>query len=294
MRCLFWPAPRLMLLILFAGIFGVVMLLSSPKTRAAGVGLLALLLLLLVIVSGLSYFALKSEPSAGQPDIEMQIARQIAAPAAADTITPEPAETGADAPTPPADAAGAAKASAAGGSTVGRPSWVERPPKRVGDAYQMSITVGPYTTRTECDAELPEQLQAALARYVETYLGPEAAGRVRLPPQELGRQAVKEQWEETIQASFGPMTQLHVLLRFDQKIKDRVKQAWDRAVVTRRLWYTGTAAAVVLGLMSVLLAYLKVDETTGGAYRGRLRIAAAIAALAVAASGAAVAQSGLL
>ena len=57
-----------------------------------------------------------------------------------------------------------------------RPAWVDAPPRLVGDVYQMSIMVGPYTTRQECDAHLGEALQEALDRYVEICLGAAAGG----------------------------------------------------------------------------------------------------------------------
>ncbi len=141
-----------------------------------------------------------------------------------------------------------------------RPAWVEAPPRRDGDAYRMSITVGPYTTRLECDAKLPEALQSALDQYVETCLGPKAVGRVRLPPDYLRKQLVKQQWEETIQASFGPMKQLHVLLQFDQKTKNRIEDEWNSAIVAGRLWYTGTGVAAALVILCVAFGYLKMGE----------------------------------
>ncbi len=56
----------------------------------------------------------------------------------------------------------------------------------------MSIMVGPYTTRQECDAHLGEALQEALDRYVEICLGERPAERITLPPDLLRRQLVKD------------------------------------------------------------------------------------------------------
>ena len=161
-----------------------------------------------------------------------------------------------------------------------RPAWVDAEPRRNGDTYQMSITVGPYATRLECDAQLPKALQGAVDAYVETYLGPQAAGRVRLPAEELRTQLVKEEWEETIQASFGPMKQLHVLLQFDHKMRDRIHEARTNAIITERLIYTGTGVGGGLLLLAILFALLKFDQVTGGARRGRLALAALLAVAA--------------
>ena len=162
-----------------------------------------------------------------------------------------------------------------------RPAWVDAPPQSVDDAYQMSITVGPYTTRAECDAKLPEALQEALGRYVDICLGDEPPVGVRLPPDELRDRLIKDRWEETRQYSVGPMTQLHVLLLFDREVKDRVLEQHRRAMVTGRLGATAAWAAIGLILLATVFAYLKVDLATSGAYRGRLRFATATIILAL-------------
>ena len=82
----------------------------------------------------------------------------------------------------------------------------------------MSIAVGPYTTRAECDAKLPDALQEALDQYAEVCLGGQVEGPVLLPPDQL-RQLVKDRWEEVRQYSVGPMVRLHVLFGFDRKVR---------------------------------------------------------------------------
>ena len=140
-----------------------------------------------------------------------------------------------------------------------RPDWIRAEPRRVGDTYRMSIDVGPYTTRLECDAHLPEALQEALDEYVELCLGTEAAGKVRLTPDELRKALIKEQWEETRQyETVGPMRHLHVLLAFDPKFKDHVQQQWRREVVAGRLWGAGGAVAATLSVLLVAFGYLKI------------------------------------
>ena len=160
-----------------------------------------------------------------------------------------------------------------------RPAWVNAPPQLVGDAYQMSIVVGPYTTRAECDAKLPEALQESLDQYVNVCLGDQAVDDIRLPADYLRQQLVKAQWEETRQHSVGPMTWLHVLLQFDRKIKDRILEEHRQAIIGRRLQAVATWSAMGLALLTVAFGYLKIDLATGGVYRGRLRLAAAAAIL---------------
>ena len=40
-----------------------------------------------------------------------------------------------------------------------RPDWVDAPQGKVGNAYQMVTSVGPYTTRLKCDRQLPGALR---------------------------------------------------------------------------------------------------------------------------------------
>ena len=176
------------------------------------------------------------------------------------------------------------------GPATDRPAWIDAPPQVVDDAYQMSISVGPYTTRVECNEKLPEALQEALDQYAEVCLGDQTVDRVRLPVEYLRKEIVKEQWEETRQHSVGPMVWLHVLLKFDRKLKDQVLEAYGRATVNRRLQLVGAWAALGLGLLTVAFGYLKIDMATGGAYRGRLRLGAVAVILGVIAAVVIIAQ----
>ncbi len=164
---------------------------------------------------------------------------------------------------------------------LARPEWVESRPQRVDDGYQMSITVGPYTSRLECDAQLPAALQVAVEEYLSIYLGPQWSGRIRLPADMLEEELVKDQWEETIQASVGPMVQLHVLLDFDSKFRQTVCEMRDQSIVAGRLWLAGTGLGVVLAWLALAVVFLRIDQATAGAYRGRLAAACILAAVAV-------------
>ena len=157
------------------------------------------------------------------------------------------------------------------------PAWVNAPPRVIGDSYLMSIVVGPWKTRQECNAELPGELQKALDDYVETC---EPAGsRIVLPADYLRKHLVKEQWEEDIQTSVGPMKQLHVLLQFDREVKNRVLEENHQGIIAGRLWRVGIGLAAAFWLLAVVYGYLRIDLATGGIYRGRLRFAAALAIL---------------
>jgi len=159
------------------------------------------------------------------------------------------------------------------------PGWIDMEPRLVGDSYRMSVVIGPFQTRAECDAGLPNALNRALQDYTRQYLGPAAAEKVHFPPGVLEERLVQERWEETkVFETVGPMKQLHVLLEFDPEMKQDIAEQWDQARLKSRLWYTGAGLAALLGLLAVIYGGLVADRATGGRRRGRLGFAAIAAA----------------
>jgi len=157
---------------------------------------------------------------------------------------------------------------------IEKPEWVDVPPGPVDGVYQTTVTVGPYTTRQECDDALPRELSRATADYVETYLDTRAGRRVSLSPEFLREHVVKAEWEEPIQASVGPMIQVHALLKYDGPVNARLKEEWRRTIISSRIMYAGAGLLAVMGALLALFAFLKIDLITKGAYRGRLKLAA--------------------
>lgn len=181
-----------------------------------------------------------------------------------------------------------AAASAAAPSAPAKPAWVDASPSRQGEVYQTTVVVGPFTTRAECDAKTPEEVQKALDHYVEIAIGPEAVGMVQLPDDYLRESVIVDQWEETRSYSVGPMVQLHLRLQFNAHVKGRVEVAYREAVVAARLRVFGGWSVIGLSFLAVGFSYLKTDIATRGVYRGRLRLAAATVILVLAAVAAAL------
>lgn len=160
-----------------------------------------------------------------------------------------------------------------------RPAWVEASPELLADGvYQMPIVIGPFETRLECDRKMPGELRRALDTYVDGCLGTEAVGRVGLPDDYLRTHLVRQTWEEKRNISVTstervPMVLLHVLVAFDGDVKSRLREAWHRLVMFERLRRVGLGLALLLMLLSTFWAYLRIDLSTGGAYRNRLRLA---------------------
>jgi len=173
------------------------------------------------------------------------------------------------------------------GKDTKRPDWVDAPPGMVGGEYRCTVVVGPYTTRMECDREMLRELRPAVDEYVRLYLGDELARRwdVRLGDQYIRQNVVRATWEELKQtiAAPDPMPQLHVLLAFDRKTNDLLRQmlrdTQRNALVEERLIVAGVALAGVLAVLAVAYAVLKTDIVTKGAYRQQMLLAAVAVAL---------------
>lgn len=168
-----------------------------------------------------------------------------------------------------------------------RPAWVDGVPHRVGNVYQTAIKIDPCPTREECEDELPEQARKAVAEYADTKLnfGPRIAQELQLPWNYIQKNIIKQQWPEPVATvSYGTWVQLHALLEFDHEVRKHINDECNKLIVSRRLWYTGTGVVAGLALLSVLFAGLKIDQATGGSYRGRLGLAGVVAVLAVVAA----------
>ena len=268
--------PIIILMILVAGLAGVIALIANPSTRVIGLILLGIALMMPVLLV-VMFFVRVSQP--GRVDTATVVHEVVhtppVEPVRSEAVEPAKQPKGGKVVTALAHAVGAAlspkgkkpPAAAAPAAPVEpppkeppRPAWVGAGPKLIDNAYFMTLKVGPYTTRLECEANLPEALQSAVSEYVELYLGPEAAKRVRLPADDLRQRLVREVWEEPVQSSIGPMVQLHVQTAFDTKTQEAIKDAWRRSIVADRLRRSGAVLAAVLGVLAVAYTVLKTGQ----------------------------------
>lgn len=184
-----------------------------------------------------------------------------------------------------------------------RPAWVDAPPKLTGGVYRTKVTVGPFATREECDRALPAELLKATNNYVDSFLGEGASRWVNLPPGYImesggkhervvnglvipqnsshanGSRIYRDQWQEEILASFGPMIQVHTLLEFDENTRHDLQRRWQAGRAEGRLGYAGLGTGMVLALLGSIFGYLKIDTATRGYYTRRLQFLAALTIL---------------
>jgi hypothetical protein len=279
--------PLVILLILVGGFAGIIALIVNRSTRVIGVILLGLAMLMPILL--LLFFFVRAVPVESPRMVAHEVVqtspRVIAVPpvppppvrieqakpvkqaksgnlltalghAVGAALSPKVRKAPAVVSAPPATTS-APPAGKPESKEPERPSWVGAAPKFIDNAYFMAVKVGPYTTRLECEANLPEALQSAVSDYVELYLGSEAAKRVRLPADELRQWLVREEWEEPVQSSIGRMVELHVHVAFDTKMQQTIKEAWRRAIIVDRLRRAGAGLAVVLGVLALAYTALR-------------------------------------
>ncbi len=146
-----------------------------------------------------------------------------------------------------------------------RPAWIDAQPDRVGDAFQMAVSVGPFPTLVQCDKELPAAIRDAIQDYAENHLDDRARGvRLRLDNLELlPANVIAETYPETVSTSFGPMRQLHARLTFDRRASQWVREQVRDALVGQRLWYVGAVLTGALAALALLWAGLKSGTKPG-------------------------------
>ena len=184
-----------------------------------------------------------------------------------------------------------------------RPKWIGEKPFKDGAVYKVPVTVGPWPTSLESMKLLPAAVDDEIAKYAVSRVGNPLAANVKLPHDYVMKHMIQEDvweepvkidsfddvkgmvgidvWENTPNAADGEWTRLHVLLKFDRDVNQRLDDGWDRVLRIERLEGFGALGAIALIVLAAVYSYLKIDLKTGGAYRGRLRAGALAAILAL-------------
>jgi hypothetical protein len=157
------------------------------------------------------------------------------------------------------------------------PSASAKAPPPDSAAYEETVT-GYGKTEAECVANLDDELEKAFSRYVQRRQGTEDAGEVQFPAGDLRKFIVRSSRDEVESGTLGPIIRNTAVVNFDR--------AYQTFRLSQRLWYVGGGLGAVLLLLSLAYGYLKIDLATGGAYRWRLRLAAATILVGMAAGAA--------
>jgi hypothetical protein len=109
----------------------------------------------------------------------------------------------------------------------------------------------------------------------------------------VNQEGVKELAGEVIDWDFkngttGKMYRAHLRFDFSPELRRALRERWQGETAERRLLLLGAVVGLVTLMLGTAAGYFRLDDATGGAFRGRLKLAAAaiIAAGSVATVGA--------
>lgn len=165
------------------------------------------------------------------------------------------------------------------GESRERPDWVVHPPKRVGNTYRRVVKSGQFRTVDECHDELEDKLRLAVFHRMaaEVTDGPINPDLTRSTFEALGigmdyiyTEICTDEYVENLEASFGPMVQVHLKLEFDPSIEQHLRNVWRQYQAGQRLGTVAFLASLGLLLLGSTYGLLKLDTWTRGYYSKRL------------------------
>lgn len=161
------------------------------------------------------------------------------------------------------------------------------------DPNQFCLSSERYATLEEAEYALTRQALGHV-RAVCTHETPDIAEwlsrRSLSDPQFLidlvNQYGVKDLAGETMDWDFkigttGKMYRAHLWFSFSPELRDALRRRWEAETAERRLILLGSLLGLVTLMLGTAAGYFRLDDATGGAFRGRLKLAA----LAVVAAG---------
>jgi hypothetical protein len=186
-----------------------------------------------------------------------------------------------------------------------RPKWVGAEPVLTGEVQSIPVCSGPFEQVHEARRALDEQLRKAVDEYIDDYFHETCGARLQ------ASQFIKydlnyikshligsdKTYHEVVQVSFGPMHQMHAQVTLDAAFRKDLEarradleREWRKMVAAHRVLGTGLGFGVLLGILSLICGYFKLDTFTRGYYSRRLQVLTGGAILGVVVAGAVLAR----
>jgi hypothetical protein len=144
------------------------------------------------------------------------------------------------------------------------PDWINRPPhpeQRDGQrVYVAAATSGRYSTPAECERAVIPAINEIVARYAADYLLDSPDTELALDAAYIHNELVKDEYLESVEATVGPMYQLHALLVFDSRVRNELDNRARLAKVDGRLKYAAAGTALTLLLLGGVYSLLRKRE----------------------------------
>jgi hypothetical protein len=221
-------------------IVGLVVLIVKPKTRIIGI-VIAAIFFGIVLIGAYSWLSISGYDTSS-----------LQTPSRRETIAPPVTAEKSDA------VDSDVKKKTKSDLKKNRPKWVDAEPAVIDGVYHTCLCVGPYSSRQECDALLPEELQNAVNRYATRCLDGRTSAKITLADQSLQNEIVKEFWEEPQESSVGPMLNLYARLEFHPAVKEKILALQHQSELNTRLIIACGGVLLVLGLLAGVFTYLKI------------------------------------
>ena len=154
-----------------------------------------------------------------------------------------------------------------------RPDWVENPPQRIGNVYREVLSSDPYKTVTECHRQLDSLLNVVIQERIKQLTAARhvpGLHRMGMGLDYIFREVCQEEWIEVVDASFGEMKRVHLLLEFDKNDDKKLKEVYLRYQRSDVIQVVAIVFGLILVAIALVYGLLKVDTWTRGYYSKRL------------------------
>jgi len=144
------------------------------------------------------------------------------------------------------------------------PDWVDAPAGVIDGEYWQTVKAGPYAALEDCQAELRNEIQKAVASYAQKRFDA-SAGYVSWDIESLLPQILADQWQQTrlieISPTVGrkPMIWLYGRLRFTRQVQEEIYRQYRRAVIDGRLRKLAGGMAGLLLLLGMSYGVLRLQ-----------------------------------
>ncbi len=156
-----------------------------------------------------------------------------------------------------------------------RPEWVGRAAWKEANTDYFVVTSGWWATTGEALTDAAEKAKELIRQDVfgDTGYSPHILDKV-LDTRLVRDAFVADLWLEQDVREYGTMYRAHFLLQISPKNRDMLVTAYASRHELLLLKRAGSALAILFLVGLTLFAYLRIDDATGGYYRGRLGIGA--------------------
>ena len=142
-----------------------------------------------------------------------------------------------------------------------RPDWVSSPPAEIDGQPAVVVQSAQWETARECKSELLALVHAEAMQFAtDVVYSNQVDGPAEFPlsPNDL-RQITRDEYEEEVETSVGPMKQVHQLIVFDDGFKGSLRDRYYQATVEERLAQAGFMSGGVVLLLATVFGVLKVS-----------------------------------